>query len=128
MPTYVEGCGYVNWEGFADKPGEEPPTREVVLCKEWLQQYAYPTKTFRPHSSYFLKHVVERWAGEYVSNGAFIQAALDLGYSIHRIDNSPNAVFNMSFPRWLLRRFRTQGDRALEGKRETAEEAGEPVP
>jgi len=29
-------------------------------------------------SSYALKHAAERWAGEYVSNGAFILAALEL--------------------------------------------------
>ncbi len=117
MPIYVEGYGYVNSEGFADEPGQSPSTKEVALCKEWIQQYALPTERFGHYSSYFLKHVVERWAGEYVSNGAFIQAALELGYSVRRTEDTPNAVFNMEFPQWLLRRFRARLQYALEGER-----------
>jgi hypothetical protein len=58
-----------------------PVEEEVALCMAWLEQFATPRKTVNPRmGSYGLKHVVERWAGNYVSNGAFILAAHRLGY------------------------------------------------
>ena len=44
--------------------------------------------------SYSLKHMVERYAGEYVSNGQFICAAIFMGFD--RLEASPNAYFNIS--------------------------------
>ena len=51
----------------------------------------------RRRSSYALKHSVERWASEYVSNGSFIVAAIREGYRARLLNSGPNAVFNMSF-------------------------------
>jgi len=83
--------------GFGAKYGPERPNRpQVEICKLWLRLYITPRKTFNArHGSYGLKHYVEEWAGEYVANGAFIQAAIELGYKYKRY--GPNAIFNMSW-------------------------------
>jgi len=83
------------------KSGFEPPSSvEVGLCREWITLFGYPRATFnRKIGSYWLKHAVEHWAGEYVSNGAFIKAALDLGYRVSPISDSPNAYFNITLPK-----------------------------
>jgi hypothetical protein len=84
-------------------PGDEnfdrtpPDPREVEICKRWLRRNAAPRKTMNPRShSYCLKHVVERAAGNYVTNGALISAAIEIGYRCKRIRGGPNAIFNMT--------------------------------
>ena len=74
--------------------------REQMLSQDFEQQVraslAYlgtrriPTKV----GSYGAKHLVERWAGRYVSNGALIVAAILAGYRVVRDDNSPNCGFS----------------------------------
>jgi hypothetical protein len=48
-----------------------PSPTQVEDCKQWLLKYA--KKTRRPNgkrlNSYYLKHVVERAVGHYISNG-----------------------------------------------------------
>lgn len=72
---------------------------EVQICVEWLLAHdaLERRKTINTgRNSYSWKHVVERSKGQYVSNGAFICAALYLGYKIKRADNkNPNAFFNI---------------------------------
>ena len=92
---------------------------EIALSREWLREFASPTKTIRARcgrSSYALKHAVERWTRQlhsqwrqidradrewtgnyhYVSNGAFIVAAIAEGYRVKRISDGPNAFFNLT--------------------------------
>ncbi len=45
-------------------------------------------------NSYYLKHVIERAVGHYISNGALIQAAIALGFEYSLIDG-PNALFHI---------------------------------
>jgi len=82
-------------------PGDE----ETALARAWIRQWADLRHTINPRAhSYALKHAVEQWAGCAISNGAFIQAALDLGFRFRRFTHrSPNAVFNLGTSRW--RRF-----------------------
>lgn len=47
------------------------------------------------HTSYGLKHEAEEDIG-YVTNGAFIAAAIRCGFNYHWIDNSINVMFNVS--------------------------------
>jgi len=78
--------------------GDEDPinNNEVRLCKDWIKKWITKRKTINEKKgSYCLKHAVERNNSNYISNGAFIQAAIDLGYS-YRV-SGPNAFFNMSF-------------------------------
>lgn len=80
-----------------------PEETQVTLCIEWLKTFATPRKTVNDKiGSYGLKHVVERWAGIYISNGAFILAVYRMGYKI--IPNyplSPNTRFRLSYPKGL---------------------------
>jgi len=87
-------------------PRAAPDAGEVQLCRDWLKAYAEKTNTPRPRSSsYGLKHVVETWAGTYVSNGAFIVAAMLEGYTITPSGpDSLNAHFNMSLRKWKARK------------------------
>lgn len=64
-----------------------------------------PTKAITTHAgSYGYKHMAENWhrrelgdtADCYVSNGAFIAAALALGYRHQRLPGSPNCLFNFA--------------------------------
>jgi hypothetical protein len=57
-----------------------PRPEEVAICRDFLDR-CDRTKTARV-DSYGLKHIIERWAGDYVSNGACLQAAVDLGLLI----------------------------------------------
>jgi hypothetical protein len=86
------------------KSGPELPDEcEVSRAIAWLEEWADFLKTFNPRiqSSYGLKHYAENWTGDYVSNGAFIEAARRLGYQIKPSDyGSPNATFNMSVKRY----------------------------
>lgn len=69
---------------------------QVELCKDWIKQRITPRKTINTQrSSYNLKHIVEENKSSYISNGAFIKAAIELGYK-HK-DSGKNAYFNMSF-------------------------------
>jgi len=98
---------------------EDPDPEQVELCRRWLRLHAEPRKSVnRTVSSYGLKHFVEdwtrtlgqsfdqvdpwgrAWTGDYlyVSNGAFIAAAIEEGYRILRCGpDSPNAFLNISF-------------------------------
>jgi hypothetical protein len=50
----------------------------------------------RSQGSYGLKHLAENYRHRsYVSNGAFIVAALMLGYKARRFKGSPNCAFNL---------------------------------
>ena len=79
--------------------GEEPNEDQVAICTAWLQEHAKPRKRVNSRiGSYGLKHVVERAAGHYVTNGAFILAAYRLGYTvIPDGPRSPNAHFRATF-------------------------------
>jgi len=83
-------------------PGDE----EIALARAWIQEWAEARRTINPRAhSYAMKRAVEQWAGCAISNGAFIRAALDLGFRFRRATpRSSNAVFNMGSARW--RRFR----------------------
>lgn len=80
---------------------EEPPDfDQIETCRQWLRLYANRRQTFNDRAfSYSLKHTVERRFDHYISNGAFIQAAILEGYSCRQIRTSLNCLFNMSFPR-----------------------------
>lgn len=91
--------------GVASK---EPEEKQITLATAWLRRFARPLKTVRRTrgTSYNLKHQVEHWAraekvdDPYVSNGAFIVAALRLGYVLqvenHLRCGSKNCYFNIS--------------------------------
>ena len=71
-------------------------TADVTWTIGWLRSNVEPIKTInRRHSSYGLKHLAEKFSPNlYLSNGAFIAAALLVGYRFE-VD-PPNAMFGMS--------------------------------
>jgi hypothetical protein len=103
---------------FALQPNEPksddlPYRNEVDFCKKWIIDNATMTKNIRSdYTSYTFKNFVEEDSiiitvedGDeekegpyfYVSNGAFIQAAIELGYKYKQESpGSPNACFNMT--------------------------------
>lgn len=78
----------------------ERSCREFAAAVAWLKQATRRKNLNWRCSSYGLKAVVERWAGDhvgkYVSNGAFIAAAFHLGYKTGRAEDSPNVCLNLS--------------------------------
>ena len=86
---------------YNDENVEPPNPHEVQLCTNWLRAFATKRKSLqRRATSASYKTAVEKWAGEYVSNGAFIAAAVAEGYTIREDDFSPrNAHLNIVLPR-----------------------------
>ena len=73
---------------------------EVAICRAWIRLACRPTKGIRGNAnSYALKHAVEAWSAKawehaYISNGAFIAAAVAEGYrGAPAFKGSPNACF-----------------------------------
>ena len=100
---------YITANGISVIPGEPPDPFQVEHCEAWIKRFARPRKSINFEAfSYVLKHVVESWfymdtvwpdPRGYVTNGAFIQAALNLGYKYLPAGHgkNPNCYFNMSF-------------------------------
>jgi hypothetical protein len=73
-----------------------PSPTQIEACKKWLLKYAKKKRLPRDMclGSYHLKHVVEDAIGQYVTNGALIQAAIELGFQYSSIIG-PNAYFHI---------------------------------
>lgn len=74
--------------------------KQIGTCAKvakWLKENTLPRKTInRNDSSYGWKHIVEKEIGEYVSNGAFIAAAIHCGFKFSAEGGyCPNAYFNI---------------------------------
>jgi hypothetical protein len=68
----------------------------VQICERFIRRICVKRGSFNPKSfSYHMKHVVEDVAGVYISNGDFIQAAVNLGYEVK--PDGHNAIFKMGF-------------------------------
>lgn len=73
---------------------------EIQFSRDWLRSAKLTAQAGpRSPSSYWVKHVVERVRGEYVSNGSLIVAALLAGVPISRPEG-PNARVAVN-RRWL---------------------------
>ncbi len=99
----------VDLEGVGGVGGEPPPRYQVESAKTWIKVHARPVARMNyARDSYGLKHLAERGCDAhacletYVSNGAFILAALELGYRAIR-SGGCNAVFNMVWIDWCRR-------------------------
>jgi len=100
--------------GIVAKTDETRPINdlEALTAKAFIESCCKKLKQKNTrNSSYGLKHRAENWGrqmnevmgeqifSEYVSNGAFIKAASELGFIIYRIDQSLNCHFQMSLKR-----------------------------
>lgn len=90
-----------------------PDPQQVNLCEQWLKKYARPARVRKDDTihSYWLKHIIERNVGQYVTNGATIQAAANLGYDYLPQGMGPNVFLYMRLilPEDGWRRVRSQG-------------------
>lgn len=92
--------------GFVETMDGENPVDlgQVDLSIRWLDYHGRRTYVDRRFSSYGLKHAAESVAPalrpgafRYISNGAFIAAALYLRYHVQRERNGPNARINIRY-------------------------------
>jgi hypothetical protein len=80
-----------------------PQESQIRTAENWIATFCRPRKLINARaSSYELKHRAEDWTRKigssdpYISNGAFIAAALRSGYRMRpHFTGSPNAFFNM---------------------------------
>lgn len=92
---------FVNRKGlcYYRMEGNVPDEVDITLCEVWLIRFGEKTKYItKMEDSYSLKHKVERFYGKYITNGAFIQAGINLGYNIKI--GSINAKFNLGMKKW----------------------------
>jgi hypothetical protein len=70
---------------------------QVDRCLTFIRERCVQIgRSNRYQGSYGLKHLAENYQSRvYVSNGAFIVAALMLGYEARRFKGSPNCAFNL---------------------------------
>ena len=67
----------------------------MKLCDMWLNRFAKPSSTWSEQSSYYFKHLVERYYKTYISNEAFIKSA-SKRYECRDARHAPrNKVFKM---------------------------------
>jgi hypothetical protein len=86
--------------------------KQFEYARAWLSAVPKRSAPNRDYGhSYGLKHVVEKWAGSYVSNGMLIAAALHLGLPIARCPSNINCWVGVASRRkWPVR------DAALGGR------------
>ena len=72
---------------------------QFMAARGWLSRFDKIKALNKLGSSYGLKHVAERDIG-YITNGVFIAAAIAEGFTVRRMDGSPNALFNISTKAW----------------------------
>ncbi len=110
IPEITDFGLYVKTEDndLDDDPAKKrkPSKESVDECRRWIRKWIDKRKSINTkHWSYHLKGLVEDYRLEdtyedYISNGAFIQAAVDEGYDLQPCGpDSHNAYFNMSFVR-----------------------------
>lgn len=84
--------------GLTEHPIDQ---EEVALAKIFLSKLEKTTSVNRRcRGSYGLKHDAERYAGNYISNGALIAAAVELGFRVSPIAESPNAYLGYTTKSW----------------------------
>ena len=79
------------------------PQKEIDLCRQWLSRasVAHPPQ----FSSFWVKHVVENWAGQNISNGALIVAAHQAGFEIEKPADEPGVNVTLGLDATDLREF-----------------------
>ena len=101
--------------GWGTDPADFEDSRTHMTSRHGVEEFGRalafvearcrPTRAITTHAtSYGYKHMAEHWhrrelgdaADCYVSNGAFIAAALALGYRHRLLPGSPNCLFNFA--------------------------------
>jgi hypothetical protein len=69
-------------------------------ARTWLELVPKRMKPNRRCSSYAVKHVIEKWTGQYVDNGSMIAAAVALDIEIARCPSGINAWLGIGARNW----------------------------
>jgi hypothetical protein len=99
MKRRERGAAAVAQEFTAERAELRTLVEHVQSCADWIKRQV-PIKSFNDrHTSYGYKHMVEEWwdargHSVYVTNGAFIAAAVGLGWEAKH--DGPNALFKFS--------------------------------
>lgn len=91
---------FLSDNGFVNTKAEASTIRDsesVEMVEEWLKDNAISSTKKYKNSSYSLKHTVEEELKTYISNGAFIQACLNLGFKVERIEGGLNGWIYADF-------------------------------
>ena len=108
LDAVLAGNPKLQGNGLAPFEAGGKPSRidlgQVDLAIRWLAHHGRRTTINSQRSSYELKHHAEKTAPAlrpnavpYISNGAFIAAAIHLNYRVAQIGHTPNARINISF-------------------------------
>ncbi|RJG00336.1 hypothetical protein [Noviherbaspirillum sedimenti] len=80
--------------------GTQPPAPDsdfldqVATARKWLTGAPECSRILAHRSSYAVKHMIEKAAGRYISNGAAIAGALLEGFAPVRKNPGPNCYFH----------------------------------
>lgn len=86
--------------------GERPAPEYIKICEDWIKAHCKPTSSVRRRAcGHTLKVLVEHDIA-YVTTGAFMQAAVNLGYTLKPTSNC-GACFNMVFDEETLKKHYT---------------------
>lgn len=91
---------YLSDNGFVNTAREASAIRDpesVEMIEEWLREKSIASDKKFGLSSYSLKQRVESDLGKHLSNGAFIQACINVGYKLDRIEGGTNAYIYADF-------------------------------
>ena len=71
---------------------------EIDKCMEWLDNIYVPSSRKKDETnSYALKHYVEKYYGEYISNGAFVTAVMMKNLDYKTVKDNPNVFIWQGF-------------------------------
>lgn len=89
--------------GLAENEDAAISQKQIDLCHQWLSKatVANPPQ----FSSFWVKHVVENWAGQQISNGALIVAAFEAGFELAKPKNEPGSNVTIGLDATDLREF-----------------------
>lgn len=93
-PFYLSDNGFVN---TAREASAIRDPESVEMIEEWLREKSIASDKKFGLSSYSLKHRVESDLSKYLTNGAFIQACINVGYKLDRIEGGTNAYVYADF-------------------------------
>lgn len=131
----VDESGFVDRKGYQESEIDSDFENQVECGKNYIRECLDKRERFNhDRGSYGLKHDMEKFAGEYVSNGAAIVAMHEMGYRVKQVVNPGsgiNALFNYSkkeiptsgsdFMRWVSKQTKRKdavGDLAVDMMRD----------
>jgi hypothetical protein len=69
---------------------------EIDKCMEWLDKIYVPSSRKKDETnSYALKHYVEKYYREYISNGAFVTAVMMKNLNYNTVKDNPNVFIKL---------------------------------